>query len=49
VKVTLDVALPLRARPYAMNVEMDWPPCDADYEKDNKMIRRNMQNGASEY
>jgi hypothetical protein len=48
-KVTSEAAFPLRASPYAMNVDKDWPPCDADCEKDNKMIRRNMQNGASEY
>ena len=48
-KVIAEVAFPLRASPYAMNVDKGWPPCDADCEKDNKMIRRNMQNGASEY
>jgi hypothetical protein len=48
-KVTAEVTFPLRASPYAMNVDKDWLACDADCEKDNKMIRRNMQNGASEY
>jgi hypothetical protein len=48
-KVTDEVAFPLQASPYAMNVDKDWPAYDADCEKDNKMIRRNMQNGASEY
>jgi hypothetical protein len=41
-KVTTEVAFPLRASPYAMNVDKDWTACNADYEKDNKMIRRNM-------
>jgi hypothetical protein len=48
-KVTLEVALLLRASPYAMNVDKDCSPCNDDCEKDNKMIRRNMQNGVSEY
>jgi hypothetical protein len=37
-KVTADVAFPLWASPYAMNVDKGWPPCDTDCEKDNKMI-----------
>ena len=48
-KVASEVAFPLQASPYAMNVDKGWPSCDTDYEKYNKMIRRNMQNGASEY
>jgi hypothetical protein len=40
-KVTAEVAFPLWASPYAMNVNKDWTTCDADYKKDNKMIRRN--------
>jgi hypothetical protein len=37
--VTLDVALPLWAIAYAEKVKQGWPPCDADYEKTNKMVR----------
>jgi hypothetical protein len=37
--VTSDVALPLWAIAYVEKVEQGWPPCDANYEKTNKMVR----------
>jgi hypothetical protein len=37
--VTSDVALPLWAITYTGKMEQCWPPCDADCEKTNEMVR----------
>jgi hypothetical protein len=41
--VTSDVALRLWAIVYVEKTEQGWPPCDADYEKTNEMIRNHAQ------
>lgn len=42
-KETSDVALPLWAIANALKMEQGWPPCDADCEKNSKMIRNHAE------